>query len=127
MISSAYSSRDDESGLEHPVRLVRLVDRERVVRDQLTDRVGDADEQSVERLLCEHLVEDVGQPTVRLDESRFAERALVLEQPQVGGPHYHRREASVPNPTEAVPRWRDHNGSRESSLPKIPTLAKSTL
>ncbi len=74
---------DDERGLEHSVRFVRLVDRERVVRDQLADGVGDAAEKRVERLLREHFVEDVGQPAVRLDESRFAECVLVGEQPQV--------------------------------------------
>ena len=53
-----------------PLRLVGLVDRERVVRDQVAERVGDPHEQRVEALLGEHLVEDVGEPPVRLDELR---------------------------------------------------------
>ena len=38
------------------------------MRDQLADRVRDPLEQRVERLLGEHVVEDVGQSAVRLDE-----------------------------------------------------------
>ena len=57
-----------EHGHEHGLRLVRLVDRQRVVRDEVGERVGDAHEQRVERLLGEHLVEEVGEPPVRLDE-----------------------------------------------------------
>ena len=48
--------------------LVRLVEGEVVVRNQLADRVGDPLEQRVERLLREHVVEHVGEPAVRLDE-----------------------------------------------------------
>ncbi len=55
---------------EQPLRLVGLVDRERVVRDEVGERVGDAHEQCVEALLGEHLVEDVREPAVRLDERR---------------------------------------------------------
>ena len=57
-----------EDGPKFARGLVRLVEGEVVVRDQLADRVGDPLEQRVERLLGEHLVEDVGQPPVRLDE-----------------------------------------------------------
>ena len=45
---------------QHRVRLVGLVDRERVVRDQVVQGVGDANEEGVEALLGEHLVEQVG-------------------------------------------------------------------
>ena len=57
--------------------LVGLVEREVVVRDQLADRVRDALEQRVERLLGEHVVEDVGQPAVRLDE-RVGRRGVAV-------------------------------------------------
>ena len=55
-------------------RLVGLVEREVVVRDQLADRVRDPLEQGVERLLGEHVVEDVGEPAVRLDEREGCRR-----------------------------------------------------
>ena len=60
------------AGCEHrtqlALRLVGLVERDVVERDQLADGVGDPLEQVVERLLREHLVEDVGELAVRLDE-----------------------------------------------------------
>ena len=52
------------------MRLVGLVDGQRVVRDEVGERVRDAHEQGVEALLREHLVEDVGEAAVRLDERR---------------------------------------------------------
>ena len=67
MISSAYSSLA-KTAVRTRLRLVRLVDRERVVRDQVAERVRDPHEQRVEALLREHLVEHVGKPLVRLDE-----------------------------------------------------------
>jgi hypothetical protein len=48
--------------------LVRLVDREGVVGDELRERVGDPVEQRVERLLREDVVEDVREPAVRIEE-----------------------------------------------------------
>ena len=66
---------------EQPLRLVGLVDRQRVVRDQVGERVRDAHEQRVEAQLGEHLVEDVGQPPVRVDElERRGNRDGVLRQ-----------------------------------------------
>jgi hypothetical protein len=53
---------------EQATRLVRLVDRQRVVRNQVGERVGDAVEQRVEALLAEDVVEHVRQAPVRLDE-----------------------------------------------------------
>ena len=47
------------------------------MRDQVADGVGDAHQKGVEALLREDLVEDVGEPPVRLDEGRVARRALV--------------------------------------------------
>ena len=57
-----------EDAAQQAVGLVGLVEREVVVRDQLGDRVRDPLEHRVERLLGEHVVEDVGEPAVRLDE-----------------------------------------------------------
>ena len=48
--------------------LVGLVDGEVVVGNELAERVGDPLEQCVERLLGEHLVKDVGEPAVRVEE-----------------------------------------------------------
>ena len=60
-----------EHRLEHVLCLVGLVDRQRVERrDQVADGVGDAHQEGVEALLGEDLVEDVGEPPVRLDEGR---------------------------------------------------------
>jgi len=57
-----------EHGDEDGLCLVGLVDRERVVRDELGERVRDPLEQVVEAVLRENVVEDVGQLPVRLDE-----------------------------------------------------------
>ena len=55
-------------GAERLVDLVRLVERDVVVRDQVADGARDTFEQRVEALLRENLVEDVGQTPVRLDQ-----------------------------------------------------------
>jgi hypothetical protein len=55
-------------GDQHAPRHVRLVDRQRDVRHEIRERVRDAVEQRVEALLSEHVVEDVGEPPIRLDE-----------------------------------------------------------
>ena len=82
---------------EQPLRLVGLVDRKRVVWDEIRERVGDADEQRVEALFREHLVEDVGEPAVRLDESRRRRRSKLLRhQPEERlGAHYHVRAGKL--------------------------------
>ena len=54
----------DESRHEVPLRLVRLVDVQRLVGDDLVERVRDPDEQRVEALLGEQVVEDVGEAPV---------------------------------------------------------------
>ena len=51
-------------------RLLRLVDGQRVVRDELGQRGRDLLEQRVQLLLGEELVEDVGEALVRLDPAR---------------------------------------------------------
>ncbi len=82
----------DEHRRQEPLRLVRLVDRQRVVRNQLRQRVGDADEQRVEAQLCEHLVEHVGEPPIRLDElgRRGCSGLFLRQQPEDGRrPRYH--------------------------------------
>jgi GGDEF domain-containing protein len=53
---------------ELALRLVRLVDVQRLVGDQLGERVRDPVEQRVEALLREELVEDVRETTVGFDE-----------------------------------------------------------
>ena len=59
-----------EHGDQHRLRLVRLVDRERVVGDELRKGVRDPLEQVVEAVLREDVVEDVGELAVRLHERR---------------------------------------------------------
>ena len=60
--------RAGEDRHELTARLVGLVDVQRLVRHQIGERHRDAIEQRVEALLGHHLMEDLGQPTVRLDE-----------------------------------------------------------
>ena len=60
--------RAGEDRHELTARLVGLVDVERLVRHQIRERHRDAIEQGVEALLRHHLMKDLGQPTVRLDE-----------------------------------------------------------
>ena len=55
-----------EDGAELSLRLVGFVDVHVLVRDEHCERVGDALEQCVEALLREDVVEDLGQPAVRL-------------------------------------------------------------
>ena len=67
MISSAQRSRAI-TGMSSAPRLVGLVDREGVVRDDVRERVGDALEHRRVRLLRQDLVEDVGKPPIGVDE-----------------------------------------------------------
>ena len=53
--------------LQLALRLVCLVERDVVVRDELADGVGDPVQQLVEAALRQHLVEDVGELAVRID------------------------------------------------------------
>jgi hypothetical protein len=57
--------------VQHAARLVSFVDRQRVVRYEIGERVRDPVEQRVEALLGEDVVEDVGEASVRLDERRL--------------------------------------------------------
>ena len=65
-----------EYGTELSIRLVRLVDVDVLVGDQLRERVRDALEQSVEALLGEHVVEDLGQAPIRLGRAARHEADL---------------------------------------------------
>ncbi|TMM14781.1 MAG: hypothetical protein E6F98_03355 [Actinobacteria bacterium] len=67
-----------EHRVEDPLCLVRLVDRHRLVWDEVGERVGDAHEQRVEALLGEDLVEDVRQPPVRLHHLELGRHDDVL-------------------------------------------------
>jgi metal-dependent HD superfamily phosphatase/phosphodiesterase len=71
------------------LRLVRLVDRQCVERNQVADGIGDADEERIEALLGEDLVKDVGEAPVRLDQRGIAGLAVAVEQPEVVRPDYH--------------------------------------
>ena len=71
----------DERRDEVPFRLVRLVDVERLVRDDLVERVRDPDEQGVEALLGEQVVEDVGEAPVGVGGGRAAGCGLGRDQP----------------------------------------------
>ena len=64
-----------EDAPQLPRHLVGLVEREVVVRDQIAQRVGDALEQGVERLLGEDVVEDVRESAIRVDERERRRRA----------------------------------------------------
>ena len=69
--------REDRS--QETLGLVRLVDRQRVVRDELCERVRDPVEQVVEALLGEDVVEDVSELAIRLDERLRARGFRVAE------------------------------------------------
>ena len=58
--------RPGEHGDQLAGRLVRLVDLDVLVRDQLRQRVRDALEQRVEALLGQDVVEDLREPAIRL-------------------------------------------------------------
>ena len=83
-ISFAYSLRTS-AGHELALRLVRLVDVQRLVRDDLGERVGDPDEQRVEALLREQVVEDVREPAVGVDGRLDAGREGAGDQPHARG------------------------------------------
>ena len=68
-----------EDGEQLALRLVRLVDVDVLVRDELGERVGDPLEQGVEALLGEHVVEDLGEAPVRLGTSRVVTRLIWAE------------------------------------------------
>ena len=65
-----------EHGAELALGLVRLVDVDVLVGDQLGEGVRDALEQGVEALLGEHVVEDLGQAPVRLGRAARHEADL---------------------------------------------------
>jgi len=81
---------------EDALQLVRRVDRQCVVRDEIGERVGDPLEQPVEALLGEHVVKDVGQAPVRLGErlltGRIGRRFLL----GLGGGQKAHRRAPLP-------------------------------
>ena len=66
---------------EVPFRLVRLVDVQRLVRDDLVERVRDPDEQRVQALLGEQVVEDVCEPPVGVGGGRASRRRVGRHQP----------------------------------------------
>ena len=66
-----------EHGPELTALLVRLVDVQVLVRDQLGERIGDPVEQRLGALLREHIVEHRRQTTVRLDQRLRASRYVL--------------------------------------------------
>ena len=70
---------------ELALRLVRLVDVQRLVRDDLVERVGDPHEQRVEALLREQVVEDVREPAVGVDGRVGAGREGTGDEPHARG------------------------------------------
>ncbi len=71
----------DEGGDEVTLRLVRLIDVQRLVGDDLVERVSDPDEQRVEALLGEQVVEDVGEAPVGVGRRRASRHRSVCHQP----------------------------------------------
>ena len=71
----------DEGRDEVPLRLVRLVDVQRLVGDDLVERVRDPDEQRVEALLGEQVVEDVGEAPVGVGRRRAPRSRVGRHQP----------------------------------------------
>ena len=61
-------------GGEHAPRLVGRVDRQRVVGNEICERIRNAVEQRIEALLGQDVMEDVREPAVRLDERSLTGR-----------------------------------------------------
>ena len=97
MISSSYSACARAPG-RAPPRLVGLVDVERLVGDEVGERVRDAVEQGVEALLREDVVEDLGEAPVRLDERLGAAAPFVGDRGWGAGPP---RRSNSPGPYSA--------------------------
>jgi hypothetical protein len=70
-----------EHGRQLALGLVCLVDVERLVGDDLVERVRDPDEERVEALLGEEIVEDVRQPAVRLRRRALARGSVRRDEP----------------------------------------------
>ena len=83
-------TREDRS--EQALRLVGLVDRKRVVRDELGERVRDPVEQVVQALLREDVVEDVCELAIGLDEGLGPRGFRVAEISVQGSRRGHSRE-----------------------------------
>ena len=91
MIFSAHLSRA-RTGVSRRLRLVGLVDRKRVVRDELGERVRDPVEQVVQALLREDVVEDVCELAIGLDEGLGPRGFRVAEISVQGSRRGHSRE-----------------------------------
>ena len=116
--ASLITSRPTSSGRQHRVELaldlVGLVDVHVVVRDQLGERVRDAVEERVEALLGEHVVEDVREPAVRLDEAA---------RPRAASAAGIRRDEAHAARGSAC-RWRAGSSGRSGSItPEVRALA----
>jgi hypothetical protein len=108
-----------EHRLQRARGLVRLVDVEVVVRDQLADGVGDPLQQCIQALLGEDVVEDVGEAPVGLDDAGLGGRRRLGHEPQgrgrrVRGGRVHRTGSTVRLSVFCAPRLRSP-GSRESA------------
>ncbi len=77
--------RAREQRHELAARFVHLVDVQRLVRHQVGERHRDPVEKRVEALLGEHLVEDLGQAPVRLDETLEPVRTMRHRHPPFEG------------------------------------------
>ena len=67
--------------------LVRLVDGEVVVRNELAEGVGNPLEQCVERLLRENLVKHVGEAAIRVEERECLSGIARSASDGLGGKH----------------------------------------
>ncbi len=99
------------------------------MRDQVVERVGDAHEQRVERLLGEHLVEHVGEPPIGIEElGARGERDVLRHEPEARGrPHNHPPEESLRVAGVASPDRGNRHGMTDTAavyVPERPTLPK---
>jgi len=114
-----------EHGDESLQCVVRLVDDELFVGHELAQRVGDPLQERVEALLRENLVEDVREPTVRVDE-RLGARELV---DRLRSNEAHRGCEVVGSSVFSHAHTRFLRFSRRTNAPReglTPTIAKSS-
>ncbi len=110
----------DERGHQLALGLVGLVDVQRLVGDDLCQRVGDPHEQRVEALLRQHVVEDIREPPVGVDvdagRGRRVRRRSGCDQPE-----------ARPCAMDGGAGWIVHGARRQGVVGTRPRRAGSTI
>ena len=112
----------DEGGDEVSLRLVRLVDVQRLVGDDLVEGVRDPDEQRVEALLGEQVVEDVGEAPVGVGGRRAPRHRSVRHQPHARCAEIGCRACPFVHSPRASRRGRTPQGTHRTDHRENPAL-----